>query len=639
MKILNGIKKFFLRASGIDKKSKYIRNYFNDANYRSSIYMSFIVIGLELWMIIRQIVKNIIPYIQENGGNFFSLTIQNTSRYWVLLFAAVGIFLFAYDYLHHKKFHKGFFITNLCSGGVAILYSFYVFKESYSKSNVWGNRLTVILYILLFLFGISIIFSALLKKKMDRNAPIVSIAPVVLFAFICLMFGVRVSNGDFFSGREIIAFLTMVIFVGCILIWNPLTTVVMLTIIFVLFALLLGTITPKGATEAGLSSGDLINYITFYISLTVVAISVYFQRLSEAEKDEELEKLAKEDELTGLYNYQYFIQQASKELQTNDVNKYVYLFMNIENFKSFNDKYGFEKGNEFLKFLSSKIREIFKGDIYGRQGDDHFVALCKIDNFIEKVNALEDIIRNNSYGVFLNLKVGFVKPRIDDDQRHLIDEARYACGTIKNKYDKMICEYDDTMHKGFHRMQYVINNIDNAIKNHWITPFYQPVVWSNNKELCGCEALARWIDPEYGFIYPGEFIPILENCRQIHKLDTAIFEGVCRDLRAAIDNGLEVVPISLNFSRLDFELMDAVQIFDDLINKYNIPKNLVHVEITESALIDNQGILKNATKRFKELGYALWLDDFGSGYSSLNVLKEYEFDVLKIGRASCRERV
>jgi EAL domain-containing protein (putative c-di-GMP-specific phosphodiesterase class I) len=201
---------------------------------------------------------------------------------------------------------------------------------------------------------------------------------------------------------------------------------------------------------------------------------------------------------------------------------------------------------------------------------------------------------------------------------------------IKNRFQTIYIEYDKTMSEEYHKRLYIINNIDNAVSNGWIVPFYQPVVWSDTEELCGCEVLARWMDPVYGRLAPYEFIPVLEEYRLIHKLDRSIFESACRDLRESMDAGKPVVPISLNFSRLDFELMDAVAELDGLAEKYRIPRELIHVEVTESALTDNFSLLVEAMDRIKELGYSLWLDDFGSGYSSLNVLKDYQFDVIKI---------
>jgi EAL domain-containing protein (putative c-di-GMP-specific phosphodiesterase class I) len=178
--------------------------------------------------------------------------------------------------------------------------------------------------------------------------------------------------------------------------------------------------------------------------------------------------------------------------------------------------------------------------------------------------------------------------------------------------------------------RYILDNFQNAMDYHYIQPYYQPVIRTSSRQLCSFEVLARWMDPEIGMIYPDEFIPVLEEYRLIHKLDRSIFESVCRDIRTNLDAGKPVVPVSLNFSRLDFELMDAVQELEDLVAKYSIPKELIHVEVTESALTDDFIKLNEAMNRIKEMGYALWLDDFGSGYSSLNVLKDYQFDVVKI---------
>ncbi len=175
-----------------------------------------------------------------------------------------------------------------------------------------------------------------------------------------------------------------------------------------------------------------------------------------------------------------------------------------------------------------------------------------------------------------------------------------------------------------------MNYLDIAVREGYIKAYYQPVMSAADGSLCGCEALARWIDPETGFLSPGQFIPVLEESRQIHKLDRCVYENVFRRMRESLDAGLPVLPTSLNFSRLDFELMDAVSELEKLISKYNIPKEYIHVEITESALTENEEGLHRAVNALHEKGYAIWLDDFGSGYSSMNVLKDFRFDVLKI---------
>ena len=191
-------------------------------------------------------------------------------------------------------------------------------------------------------------------------------------------------------------------------------------------------------------------------------------------------------------------------------------------------------------------------------------------------------------------------------------------------------EYDEKMDQKFTKIQYIVNHLDEAIEKGWIVAYYQPVVWADSRQLCGAEALARWIDPVYGFLSPADFIPTLEDTHLIHKLDQAIIEYVCREMRRKLDENDPVVPVSINFSRLDFELMNVEEVLENAVNKYNIDKRYLHVEITESALADNVDFLNKNILRLRELGYAIWLDDFGSGYSSLNVLKDFVFDVIKI---------
>ena len=210
------------------------------------------------------------------------------------------------------------------------------------------------------------------------------------------------------------------------------------------------------------------------------------------------------------------------------------------------------------------------------------------------------MVRGDDKEIYLELKVGGYRPASRDvDPRIAVDSARYACSLIKNRYGTNYKEYDEEVDSEFHKRQYIVNHIDRAVQNGYIKVYYQPVVWSDTKELCGLEALARWEDPTYGFLSPGVFIPVLEEYRQIHKLDACIFEQVCRDMRESMDAARKVVPVSLNFSRLDFELMDAVGLLEELIERYDIPKDYLHVEITESALTENMEVLdEGSMERF-----------------------------------------
>ena len=469
------------------------------------------------------------------------------------------------------------------------------------------------------------------------------ILPITLFTAMCLIFGVRVSLSDYYSWKEIICFLTMVIYVGCLLIYRPYVTILLLGTSFLGFYNILLTfnegVTFK-AQEIVISgvaqkiiSGDAVNYLTFFISLTTICFAIYHGRLKEARKSKELEKSAKEDRLTGLWNYNYFSELASKAIGElkGDVSENVLLFVDVHNFKAFNDQRGFEAGDRFLVAIGGYLSDVFSDSLYGRQADDHFVVMTKRAGLEERLDRLNERVSAYDDEILLGINCGGYRLNASgEDPRNCIDRARYAAHLIKNRFQTVYIEYDEKMSEAYRKRLYVINNIDNAVANGWIVPYYQPVVWSDTKELCGCEVLARWMDPTYGQLFPNEFIPVLEEYRLIHKLDRAIFGFACRDLRASLDAGKPVVPVSLNFSRLDFELMDAVGELDELVKKYGLSKDLIHVEVTESALTDSMTKLTEAINRIKELGYSLWLDDFGSGYSSLNVLKDYQFDVIKL---------
>ena len=640
---------FISHTLGFERLSKYERDYLHDANIRSSIYMGVIVMLLEIWMLLRQTVSKIIPKYLA-GGDLLALLIKYTTKYWLFLLVGFGIMLFC-SFQKDKKLSKGRFWALTIVGSACVLYTSVLSLESFTKESesvtpvMAGimNAMLISIYVLLFVIGASIVVYALFKYLKHKTIVPLEHAAIIGFTLVCLAFGVFVSYSDFWGAKEIICFLTMVIYVGCLLIYRPYITILILGASFLGFYEVLLTYQNGMSFQAQevvingellkITSGDTVNYITFFISLTTICFAIYHGRLNEAKKTKALEKSAKEDALTGMNNYSYFPALAKEYIQgvTENFGENVFLFLDVHNFKAFNDQRGFEAGDKFLVAIGKYISDIFSDSLCARQADDHFVVLTKTEGLQERLDRLNRLVHDYDEEILLGINCGaYHLTGENEDPRMAIDRARYAAHLIKNRFQTVYAEYDKTMSEEYHKRLYVVNSIDSAVSNGWIVPFYQPVVWSDTKELCGCEALARWMDPVYGQLFPNEFIPVLEEYRLIHKLDKAIFESVCRDLRAAMDAGKPVVPVSLNFSRLDFELMDAPQELEDLVTRYRIPKELIHVEVTESALTDNFSRLNAAMNRIKELGYSLWLDDFGSGYSSLNVLKDYQFDVVKI---------
>ena len=184
--------------------------------------------------------------------------------------------------------------------------------------------------------------------------------------------------------------------------------------------------------------------------------------------------------------------------------------------------------------------------------------------------------------------------------------------------------------------EFIIKNFEKAMEYHEIQTFYQPVIRTSSRQLCSFEALARWIDPEIGMIYPNEFIPVLEKEGLIHLLDATIIRQVCARLRSSVANGETPIPVSVNLSRLAFTLCDIFTVADNIISDYQLPHAFLYFEITESVIAEEKELLMGIVDRFRSAGYQIWMDDFGSAYSSLNVLKEFSFDELKLDMSFLR---
>ena len=650
-KFLDGVLGIF----GIKRNSKYVGGYLNEANMRSGIYMSAVIFILEIWLVIRQTNKYVIDRFSNPKYIYgpFQVFYMFTSNYWLLMMFGLAMMFYCLYYLSKKSKSRLFLITLIVAGIALVLCCLFpleiLFTNSYNeisgKALLGGFDLGMLiaLYASVFLFAISLVIACIHKYKGGRNQIILSVVVISLFALTCLIFGVKTSYTDFAGTKVIngevvanpdykgiICFLMFSMYIGCLLIWKPYISVGILGAIFLGFYLVL-----KGVTIRKFPEGDEINYLTFFISLTMICISIYNQRVSEAKKDEELLELATKDKLTGLLGFEYFTEQVKERIARYNIQRSdsVYLFINVTNFKVYNDQKGFEQGNEFLKTIGQILSDVFNNlALICRQSDDHFIVFTYNKDIEEKINAANERIESLEPDIKPSILVGAYEVYNPlDDPHYAVEKARYAYAELKRRnMNKRILYYDEQMHDNYLMVQYVVTHIDEAIEKGYLKAFYQPVVWSKGRALCGAEALARWIDPKYGFLSPAKFVPALENARLIYKLDKEILRLVCSDIRHNLDSGLPVLPVSINFSRADFGLIDIVEVVTETVEQYQVPHELLHIEITESALTDEEDTLKTTIIRLHENGFATWLDDFGSGYSSFNVLKDYEFDVLKL---------
>ena len=555
------------RFLGFYRNPVYIEDQLNEADVRSAVYLTTIVSMIEIYMLLRYIKNWVIPGKVASVGEFF----HYTSTYWWLLAASVLLLVYCALYLKKKLKYLG----------------------RYSREIIFAY----------FLLG--------------------------------MYFGVTLSMHDFSRGRMILCFMTMLMYVTVICVWRPYSSILLIAVFGGGFTWLLNNYSyDKAGNPMRLSEGDYINFVTFLMSMVVLVVAVYNQRYRDASKSWKLERISTTDDLTGISNMHKFV-QASKNYTEESLiqGKHpIYLLFNIQHFQTYNDRFGYAGGDELLIRTAQIIRDTFPGEPVARESGDNFAVLTTAEDYLKRTANVRMRIRFAYQSeTYLDVKVGAYRPYdTTRGARHAIDRARYAMRRLRNREYAFFLEYDEKMSKEYSTRQYILNNVEKAVREGYIQVFYQPVVWSQDGSIAGCEALARWIDPEMGFLSPGAFIPALEEGRQIHKLDLCIYELVCKRIRDSIDQGLPVFATSLNFSRLDFELMDAVGELEALVKKYDVPKEYLHVEITESAVTEDVDGLKRAMKRLHDSGYAIWLDDFGSGYSSMNVLKDFDFDLLKI---------
>ena len=343
------------------------------------------------------------------------------------------------------------------------------------------------------------------------------------------------------------------------------------------------------------------------------------------------------DDLTGLLNMSFFYQKAqiflgSYESWREDIS---FIHFDIPNFKLFNERNGFKLGDELLCDLAKSIRDTFNvGGICARFSDDHFVV-CTTGDRESVIQKVEKVYKTMLLTEDVNKKVR-IKAGIYylDDRRAEIglacDHARLACNSIKHRHDVNYCVYDEMLRENMRKQQFVIDHIDEAIEKEYIKVFYQPVIRVKTGEICGYEALVRWVDPTMGMLSPGDFIDTLEQFHLIHLVDTFVVKRVCKDYAQMRDEGKELVPVSINISRLDFELCDIFGVVEDTRAEYDVPRHMLDLEITESSLNENEGYIRSQCDKMREMGYHVWIDDFGSGYSSLNTIANYNFDVLKL---------
>ena len=356
------------------------------------------------------------------------------------------------------------------------------------------------------------------------------------------------------------------------------------------------------------------------------------QNLSNALHEESILRANHYDSLTGLPKMAYFFEltEAGKDAILREGGHAALLYMDFLGMKFFNRKHGFAAGDELLKAFALLLIRTFGNENCCHVGADHFAVFTKEDGLEDTLRHLFAEFEQMNGGDSLPVRVGVYTTRMENvPVSTACDRAKLACDTIKGAYGSGFHYYSQELSDEAVRKQYILENIDRAIREHWIQVYYQPIVRALNGRVCDEEALARWIDPVQGVLPPAEFIPALEKAGQVYKLDLYVVDRVLEKMKRQKEAGLHVVPHSINLSRSDFDACDIVEELCRRVDAAGIRREKITVEITESVIGSDSGFMKEQVERFQRLGFPVWMDDFGSGYSSLDVLQSIKFDLIK----------
>ncbi len=362
----------------------------------------------------------------------------------------------------------------------------------------------------------------------------------------------------------------------------------------------------------------------------------HLQRIAEISRSMEL------DSLTGLYNRSAFYRHASEMIKSNHEVPYYIVYFDISAFKVINDLFHTETGNVILKTAGRYFRGIINDrvSVLGRIGADHFVICMPQDmlNIDRVIRELDRIMRGLNISQNILFFAGIypvVDVNLSVDQ--MCDRASMALNKIKGNYITRYAYYDASMREKLLRDQMIVRDMEYALDDNQFTIYLQPIYRPDENKIVSAEALVRWFHPESGMISPGFFIPVFERNGFIVKLDRFVWESVCKFLRSRLNAGKKIVPVSVNVSRLNFYSFDLLIFLLNLIKKYELEPWMLKLEVTESAYMDNPKQIITVINQFKESGFPVLMDDFGAGYSSFNMLKDIQIDVLKVDMAFVRE--
>ena len=399
---------------------------------------------------------------------------------------------------------------------------------------------------------------------------------------------------------------------------------------------------------SNLISNEFNKYIaqTFFIISCIIVLFIFILiilvKINQIHY-KQLKYIAFTDQVTKWMNNAAFKMKCHKLISVAPPNTYSIVCLNIKNFKLINENFGVEEGNKTIKhIMRCLIKSINEDELAARADADNFFLCLKSVDMQTIRSRLATIVRNvNSYNekmkdsYHLTIQQGVYI--VDDPLLEITiiqDRALTACRT-RSEHEDGCCIFYNTMFTEQLKYEYELNDMfESSLKNGDFEVYLQPKVGMQNGKVEGAEALVRWNHPSRGLIPPSDFIHLFEKSGRICSLDIFVFEEVCKTISKWIEDGKEPIEISVNLSRHNFKSNDSILQLKQISNKYNMPKNLIEIELTESIFFTDQSIesVKDQIRKMHRMGFRCSLDDFGSGYSSLGLLMEFDVDTIKLDR-------
>ncbi len=373
----------------------------------------------------------------------------------------------------------------------------------------------------------------------------------------------------------------------------------------------------------------------------IVFIGLFLFSLYTWKVRKKIEDVAYYDELTGLPNLTMYKKVVSETLKNNPNGQYAAVKMDVENFKAINEIFNFDVGNKVLRAFASTAATVDeKTYILARTGADEFMMfsgnglLHKLESLTPHYEAYfkESVSELKNYHITFNYGRYCIQPG-ETDANEIVQKVGIAHNISKIKQDHNVWDYDNNYKNQIKKHAEISNKMRKAMVSDEFVPFLQPKVRLSNGEIIGAEALVRWIESDRKMVFPDVFIPLFESNGFIVELDKHILKKVCIAISSWIEAGYEPLPVSVNFSRLHLSNPDFVDNIVAIIDRYNVPHELIEVELTETTIIDNNNEFTNVLEKLHANSLKVSIDDFGAGYSSLGMLKNFTVDTLKLDRS------